>query len=103
MNNVHIIHYQVPRDIDLNHYFEIMNSRGEQLEKHEIVKARLLATLKNDKNLGSKFNTVWECCSEMNVYIQQKFQQKNSRIELFGKQFRKFLIPGFDQLPEFEN
>ena len=103
LNNVHIIHYKVPRDIDLNHYFEIMNSRGEQLEKHEIIKARLLATLKNDRTLGSKFNTVWECCSEMNVYIQQKFQQKNSRIELFGKQFRQFLIPGFDQLPEFKN
>ena len=32
-NSVHLIHYQVPKDIDLNHYFEIMNSRGEQLEK----------------------------------------------------------------------
>ena len=39
-----IIHYKVPKDIDLNHYFEIMNSRGEQLEKHEIVKARLIST-----------------------------------------------------------
>ena len=33
-NSVHLIHYQVPKDIDLNHYFEVMNSRGEQLEKH---------------------------------------------------------------------
>ena len=45
-NKVHIIHYQVPKDIDLNHYFEIMNSRGEQLEKHEIEKARLMSVLK---------------------------------------------------------
>ena len=51
-NKVHIIHYLVPRDIDLNRYFEIMNSRGEQLEKHEIVKANLLAMLKDpaDRN-----------------------------------------------------
>ena len=39
LNHVHIIHYRVPKDVDLNHYFEVMNSRGEQLEKHEIVKA----------------------------------------------------------------
>ncbi|MBP5490218.1 MAG: DUF262 domain-containing protein [Lachnospiraceae bacterium] len=48
--NVHIVHYRVPKDIDLNHYFEIMNSRGEQLEKHEIAPVkgigRLLQKLK---------------------------------------------------------
>ena len=27
LNNVHIIHYSVPKDVDLNHYFEVMNSR----------------------------------------------------------------------------
>ena len=47
LQKVHIIHYQVPKDIDLNHYFEIMNSRGEQLEKHERIKARMLSKLKN--------------------------------------------------------
>ncbi|NMQ04221.1 hypothetical protein E4Q08_02575 [Candidatus Accumulibacter phosphatis] len=41
-HSVHLIHYHVPKDIDLNHYFEVMNSRGEQLEKHEIIKARLI-------------------------------------------------------------
>lgn len=97
LNNVHIIHYKVPRDIDLNHYFEIMNSRGEQLEKHEIIKARLLATVKNDRTLGSKFNTVWECCSEMNVYIQQKI----SKTELWGQEFRQFCIQRFDEFPDF--
>lgn len=45
LNNVHIIHYRVPKDVDLNHYFEVMNSRGEQLEKHEIVKAKLCEKL----------------------------------------------------------
>ena len=29
----------------LNHYFEIMNNRGEQLEKHEVLKSRLLEIL----------------------------------------------------------
>lgn len=48
LNHVHIIHYRVPKDVELNHYFEVMNSRGEQLEKHEIVKAKLSDQLKND-------------------------------------------------------
>ncbi|MEE1210468.1 MAG: DUF262 domain-containing protein, partial [Parafannyhessea umbonata] len=30
---------EVPEGTDLNHYFEIMNTRGEQLEQHEILKA----------------------------------------------------------------
>ena len=49
-STVTIIRTQVPQNIDLNHYFEIMNTRGEQLELHEIVKARfwVLSSLKID-------------------------------------------------------
>ena len=37
--------------IDLNYYFEIMNTRGEQLELHEIAKAKFLEVLtEQDKN-----------------------------------------------------
>jgi len=39
---VTILRVAVPVDTDLNHYFEIMNSRGEQLEKHEILKAKCM-------------------------------------------------------------
>ncbi len=92
--NVHLIHYQVPKDIDLNHYFEIMNSRGEQLEKHEIIKARLIEKLNdNDK---SKFNRLWENCSEMNVYIQQKYRDNT----IFGSKYNTFSITEFDDLPK---
>jgi len=72
--NVHIIHYNVPRDIDLNHYFEIMNSRGEQLEKHEIIKARLIEQLNEEDKVT--FSQLWENCSIMNVHIQQKYRQE---------------------------
>lgn len=45
-----------------------MNSRGEQLEKHEIIKARLIEQLDNedkkDKNDKATFNRIWEFCSE---------------------------------------
>jgi hypothetical protein len=95
-NSVHLIHYQVPKDIDLNHYFEIMNSRGEQLEKHEIIKARLIEKLNNiDK---SKFNRLWEFCSEMNVYIQQKYRE----VAIFGKNLCDFEVLNFDALPNVD-
>ena len=64
LNNVHIIHYCVPKDIDLNHYFEIMNSRGEQLEKHEIIKARLLSEL-SDPAERAVFTAIWAAFPEM--------------------------------------
>ena len=102
-NSVHLIHYQVPKDIDLNHYFEIMNSRGEQLEKHEIIKARLLEKLNNaDK---AKFNRLWEYCSEMNVYIQQKYStDRKSAEQIFGKSLGDFgYITDFDALPDVED
>ncbi|MBM3185673.1 MAG: HNH endonuclease, partial [Bacteroidetes bacterium] len=97
LNQVHIIHYQVPRDIDLNHYFEIMNSRGEQLEKHEIIKARLISKLVSNQDKAI-FNYVWEACSEMSVYIQQKYKHE----EVFGKQFCDFNLSKFNDLPKVE-
>lgn len=75
LDKVRIIHYRVPKDVDLNHYFEVMNSRGEQLEKHEIVKAELLSLLPDNAD-RAKFNRIWESCSEMSVYIQAKYNDE---------------------------
>lgn len=96
LNNVHIIHYKVPKDVDLNHYFEVMNSRGEQLEKHEIVKSTLSQSIKNKSDLAT-FSRIWEACSEMNVYIQQVL---NEETDIFGKNMYDFIIDGFDKIPK---
>jgi hypothetical protein len=93
MNNVHLIHYQVPKDIDLNHYFEIMNSRGEQLEKHEIIKARLIQML--NKADAPKFSRLWDACSDMTVYVQEKYNET----VIYSKDISKFAIDNFDALP----
>lgn len=98
LQNVHIIHYRVPKDVDLNHYFEVMNSRGEQLEKHEIVKSWLSSSLKDDKIALAIFSRVWEACSEMNIYIQEVF----SKTEVFGSNLNQFIIDYFDKIPEQE-
>lgn len=94
LENVHIIHYSVPKDVDLNHYFEVMNSRGEQLEKHEIVKSMLSQFLK-DKTEMNTFSQVWEACSEMNIYIQQTFENKT----VFGDSLDSFEIGCFRNIP----
>ena len=97
LEQVHIIHYNVPRDVDLNHYFEVMNSRGEQLEKHEIVKAKLIAYL--DESDRNKFAMIWQACSEMNVYVQMRYPQAES---VFGQDLRtfKYFEVSFDDLPD---
>ena len=80
---VTILRVLVPEDTDLNHYFEIMNSRGEQLEKHEILKAKMLEILGED-NLKYAFNLIWEATSNMEKYVQYGFSIAQ-RDELFGK------------------
>ena len=35
----------LPEDLDLNLYFERFNSRGEQLEAHEILKAQMMSKI----------------------------------------------------------
>ncbi|GAB3194098.1 hypothetical protein ABID22_000334 [Pontibacter aydingkolensis] len=82
MNRVLILRVGVPHDTDLNHYFEIMNNRGEQLEKHEILKARLLQKIQKDKSASYAFNKVWEACSDMERYVQYGFDT-NQRDALF--------------------
>ena len=95
LNKVHIIHYRVPKDMDLNHYFEVMNSRGEQLEKHEIIKAKLSNQLTGDDDAMQKFSRIWEACSDMGFYIQQKLPD----INVFGKTMEDFVIESFDEFP----
>lgn len=95
-SSVHIIHYQVPKDIDLNHYFEIMNSRGEQLEKHEIVKAYLMEKLKDDDE-RKVFSRIWECCAEMSVYEQQNLDDIKPEF-VFGNTLDKFLPSTFEDI-----
>lgn len=102
-HNVHIIHYQVPKDIDLNDYFEVMNSRGEQLEKHEIIKARLVERLEKDDR--ATFSQIWEVCSEMNTYVQQKYRSVDAKgaIRIFGKYFCDFDdVASFDAIPKVD-
>lgn len=80
----HIVLYriEVPQHTDLNRYFEIMNTRGEQLEQHDILKAQLMGYLR-DKEDRDFFARVWEACSDMTGYVQMHFAP-TERNEIFG-------------------
>ena len=93
LNHVHIIHYRVPKDVDLNHYFEVMNSRGEQLEKHEIVKAKLSEQFIGDNTSMEKFSRIWEACSDMCFYVQQKMSDMKT---VFGENMDSFVLESFE-------
>lgn len=57
---------------DLNQFFVRMNNRGKQLEKYEILKAKLLKVLQEDdktKEDWQKYAKIWDICSDMDKYI----------------------------------
>ena len=82
LKNVVIYRIEVPEHTDLNHYFEIMNTRGEQLEQSDVLKARLMSELQNSKKEQQIFSLIWDACRDMSGYVQMHFTPKQ-REELF--------------------
>lgn len=96
-NQVTILRIPLPHDTQLNHYFEIMNTRGEQLEKHEVLKATLMSKLQPEEH--PLFHRIWEACADMNSYVQMKFSVENRTI-LFGEKWKELQFDQFDRLRE---
>ncbi|WP_252180120.1 DUF262 domain-containing protein [Endozoicomonas sp. 4G] len=94
LHKVKILRVVVPEDTDLNHYFEIMNNRGEQLEKHEVLKARMM------KDLGdlerTAFAAIWDACADMNRYVQLGINSAY-REKVFGRDWNHMPVD-FDDL-----
>jgi len=62
-----------------------MNTRGEQLEQHDILKAKLMEYLSNrcERCEQEFFARVWNACSDMTGYVQMHFA-KEEREKIFG-------------------
>ena len=90
-----ILRIPVPQDTQLNHYFEIMNTRGEQLEKHEVLKAVLMGKL--DREGHHLFHLIWEACSDMSAYVQMNFSV-DMRNLLFDETWSKLESKSFEKL-----
>jgi Protein of unknown function DUF262/Protein of unknown function (DUF1524) len=59
----------VPRETDLNKLFEVINSRGVQLQHHEILKARMLDALTEEER--GPYAVLWEACADMENFIER--------------------------------
>lgn len=98
---VQILQVEVPDGTDENHYFEVMNNRGEQLEKHEVLKANLLAVLNgetdSDKANEACFNCIWEACANMSKDVQSAFGDADYA-KLFGDHGNTFMPENFDDI-----
>lgn len=105
-NQVKIIRIELPKDVDLNHYFEVMNNRGEQLEKHEVLKAKLISYLNDADGTKSEkennilaFTKIWNATANMERYIQYGFTPEE-RCKVFGSSWDSFSLKSFDKIVE---
>jgi hypothetical protein len=101
---VQILRVPVPEKTDLNHYFEVMNNRGEQLEKHEVLKASLMEVLSGIPDETERkasldcLDVVWEACANMEKYVQMGFRPEQ-RDAVFGQEdWGSFKIENFPAL-----
>lgn len=85
LKKVIVYRIEVPENTDLNRYFEIMNTRGEQLEQHDILKATLMRYLVDDAEKAA-FARIWDACSDMTGYVQMHFVSRNNEVResIFG-------------------
>ncbi|ENW99033.1 hypothetical protein F900_02718 [Acinetobacter modestus] len=103
--NVVITQVAVPKDTNLNHYFEVMNNRGEQLEKHEILKAKLLSIPHKIEDVGDRsscmslFTSIWNATANMERYVQYGFSP-TQRDVIFGKDWGDFVPENASSLLE---
>lgn len=85
LSRVVVYRIEVPKNTDLNRYFEIMNTRGEQLEQHDILKATMMGYLTDEKDKAI-FAKIWDACSDMTGYVQMHFSSRGNKVReaIFG-------------------
>jgi len=104
LKNVSVVRATLPTGTDFNRYFEIMNTRGQQLQQVDIVKARMMAHLKEDER--ACFAWIWNACAEMDSYVQMTLTPKdtkdtkdtNMRTRIFGDSWSFVSVVSFNEL-----
>ena len=88
--NVIIFRSILPEDLDLNLYFERFNSRGEQLEAHEILKAQMMAKFGENQEMAQKFARIWDACADFDKPVSSQFKMRRKRADDFQERERIF-------------
>ena len=96
---VTVVRAALPPRTDLNRYFEIMNTRGQQLQQVDIVKARLMSYLDNSAERGC-FAWIWDACADMDSYVQMSLTRGDTslREQIFGEDWSRLTVTGFQEL-----
>ncbi|QRY55930.1 DUF262 domain-containing protein [Sphingobacterium siyangense] len=68
---VKFIFNEAPQNTDLNSLFTTLGNSGVQLEQSDILKARLLNILQDQK---FEYSKIWEACENMNNYFEKNIQ-----------------------------
>ena len=89
-NKVIIFRSILPKNLDLNLYFERFNSRGEQLEAHEILKAQMMAKFGENQEIAEKFARIWDACAEFDKPVASQFKMRRKRADSFQERERIF-------------
>ena len=80
------------REVDLNHYFEVMNSRGMQLSRSDMIKSILMEKLGNDsQNDKKRLNNLWNSYEFMNKMKIKKFKDVKCKSEYKEKTISEIL------------
>jgi hypothetical protein len=101
---VQLVRAVLPDDTDLNRYFEIMNTRGQQLAPVDIVKARLMSYLRSDAqdvdDQRACLAWIWDACSEMDTYIQMSMTRGSTSLRdtIFGATWDDLIVQRFEDL-----
>lgn len=75
--NICFVFVTLAQKTNLNRFFVRMNNRGKQLEKHEILKARMLGAIQKSGGEWQKYAKMWDLCSDMDKYIFQSASDRS--------------------------
>lgn len=98
---VTLVRASLPPKTDLNRYFEIMNTRGQQLRQVDIVKAHLMSHLANESEQAC-FAWIWDACADMDSYVQMSLTRgdPHRRTAMFGEKWSWLTVTSFEGLLE---
>ena len=92
-DKVKLVVTTVPEDSDLNKLFELINGRGEQLKQHEILKAKILANIKEEKQY--QYGKIWEICANMDDFLEINIKKSigdSWENHKFNEEFSELLV-----------
>lgn len=96
-------------DLDVAKYFEVMNNRGKQLEKHEILKSYFLNDTSEDDRWDeekSAYAVIWDYCSRMETFFEDfivTYERREKEKDKKIVDVRKQIIDVFDGKKNFAN